>query len=62
MKLNRNLVVICVTVFATCSSIAWAVAALKLYGPPTTALNECMWGDAKNSVFCVELAKNSKHN
>jgi hypothetical protein len=60
MRCNMVLT-ICVTVFLTISSVAWAICISSLYSPPKSALEICAqgWND-KTSVFCSDLARAGK--
>lgn len=59
---KRDTITICLCVFATTSSIAWAVAITNIYTPSRparTALQECAaaFNEHRNSPFCMEVAK-----
>lgn len=53
-----RLIIICVTVFATASSIAWAIAFGAAYSPPASPYLECSRNpDARGSAYCHALAQ-----
>lgn len=56
----NKLVIICLTIFATTSSVAWAIAWGAAYGPPASAIVDCARNhEARGSAFCTELAKSA---
>jgi hypothetical protein len=45
-------------VFATVSSVAWAIAVTSIYGRPVPAEERCAWtSETRASAFCMELAR-----
>jgi hypothetical protein len=65
VTLDRNVLVICLTIFGTVSSVAWAVAFVNVYGPvtpPKSAKEVCaLYESARNTPFCIEVARQASH-
>jgi hypothetical protein len=59
--LDRNTLCICLTIFATVSSVAWAIASVSIWAPtrPQMSAKEvcATYQDARNSIVCYEIAK-----
>lgn len=61
MIVNKNTIVICVTVFATITSVAWAITTATIYSPAKSALERCAENyDARQTPFCNELVRKSE--
>lgn len=59
--LDRTTLCICLTIFGTVTSVAWAIATVNIWGPvaPVRSAKEicALYDQARSSAFCIEIAK-----
>ncbi len=69
MGLNtKNVAIVCGTIFATVTSLAWAITAASIYAPPLSEgqrnadiLARCNYSaENRSSQFCMKLAEQRK--
>lgn len=57
----RTTLTICIAVFLTVSSVAWAICVSSVYAPAKSALEICAAGwSERTPVFCSDLARSGR--
>lgn len=63
---TKRTLIIGISVFATLSSLAWAIAIANIYSPPAkpmTAMARCAaYSEARSSSFCLELVRRAAYD